>query len=162
MLWLVIIVTVFNQYLQFINLCYISKDVYWREVSKFRLQSFSDQERVNSALKLLHVQWNPFDRSQVRELHSPIEGVCPNGLHITLLPQSIVCRNTCNSAYRGSYTVWHGSALKDGMTKKKKASEGHVWFLVKNWEESCKQSYLIKDKWLKCISNNLINANVRL
>ena len=86
-------------------------------------------------------------------LLSSIEGVCANGLKVTLLPQSKVCRSTCNFAHKSSYTVWHKNGAKDGNSKKNGASAGHLWFLAKYWEEICIDGNMKGTEWLKCISS---------
>lgn len=116
-------------------------------------QSFSDQERLNYGLKLLHIQWEQFDQSHVDNLVSSIEGVSDNGLKVTLIPQSTVCRSTCNLARRSSYTVWHKGGARDGRSKKNGASAGYVWFLVNNWKQICKHDNVIGIEWLNCISS---------
>ena len=132
------------------------KEDYWKKVSEVDLRSFDDQKRLNYGLKLLDVQWKHFDRVRVHgidSLISSIEGVCANGLKITLLPQSQVCRIACNSAHKSSYTVWHHREEKNRNSKKNGASSADLWFLAKHWEEICTDGNMKQTEWLKCISS---------
>lgn len=112
-------------------------------MSKVLRRSLSDQERLNYALEELHVKWKKRDGN--------LEGVCWNGLAVTLLSAAYVCRNKCSRSKISSYYVWHKAGQKNSRSKQKTALEGRLWYLHDNWSIHCAERDLVGVDWLKCL-----------
>lgn len=88
---------------------------------------------MNYALDSCGIQWQEVGESI--QNHS-IDGQCLNGLRVSVLSQSDICRRECNSkGNRSGFYVWHQLSKKTGSDKVKMAQEGRVWFLRRNWRE---------------------------
>ena len=114
-------------------------------MNKILRKSLSDQERLNYALDSLHVEWH-----RNGEI---IEGRCGNGLRVTLLPLTYVCRKNCKRSELKSYYVWHKTGQKNGDSKRKAALDGRLWFLRDNWSTHCNSDELNRLEWLDCIAS---------
>ena len=84
-----------------------------------------DQMFLNKALKSFQIQWQSKERNITDQF---IDGQCPNGLCVTVLPYSTVCRQSCLSLSKTMH-VWHMGTAKAQEDKMAAAKKGDVWFL---------------------------------
>ena len=114
-----------------------------------------DQILLNTALNNCHIQW----QSRGRDIHNhPIDGQCDNGLRVTVLPHSNICRYKCDASDQqgmsGVY-VWHRLSKKSGSIKKFTAKESKVWFLRDDWNTLSNADKSLKDvEWLSALSGS--------
>lgn len=117
---------------------------FWEVISKIQPKSFSDQGRINYGLEALQAKWSRLD-------DGTFEGECANGLRVSALSYSHVCRSNCNKRKSSSYYVWHRPASRNGKSKIKAAVQGNIWLVSPQWNSTCENSYLKEHLWLKCI-----------
>lgn len=127
---------------------HIRIEEFWRETGKILPKSYSDQGRINYGLKALRVEWHSLSDGS-------FEGVCANGLKVSTLSYSRVCRSNCMRNKMGAYYVWHKPAPRDGQSKMKAASQGNMWLLSTKWNLDCVHLELKQQKWLECIRNRI-------
>jgi hypothetical protein len=124
-------------------------------MSQTRLDTQDDQVKINYALDSCNIEWLSTGRSIENQA---ISGKCRlNGLTVTVLPRSLICRNCMQN--RNSYYVWHGRSKRAGHMKKKTAISGFSWHLrelsVKEdgaLKESGRTEKLKGKAWLKAIT----------
>lgn len=96
-----------------------------------------DQGNINLVLDELDVKWtNLSPKENIDNIHSDIYGTGRHRLNVVLLSFDVICRHTCNAAYRDSYYVWHALAIKENRTvanKIEQARIGNAWFLRLDW-----------------------------
>ena len=124
-------------------------------MSHTRRDTHDDQVKLNYALDSCNMQWLSKGRNIENQA---ISGKCRlNGLKVTVLPRSLICRNCMQ--YRNSYYVWHGRSKRAGDMKMKTAISGYTWYLREvrveedgTLKESGKTEKLKGRAWLKAIS----------
>lgn len=94
-------------------------------MSRIRTDTQDDQVKLNYALDSCNIEWLGKGRSIENQA---VSGKCRlNGLTVTVLPRSLICRN-CRQD-RKSYYVWHGRSKRAGDMKMKTAISGYTWYL---------------------------------
>ena len=90
--------------------------------------SFDDQALLNRALDHFNITWAGESKAIS---NTTVDGVCSNGLRVTALPFSYVCRKSCRERDmdRKQLYVWHKLTRKEGWMKERGAMAAHVWFL---------------------------------
>lgn len=114
-----------------------------------------DQLLLNRALNNCHIQWQSGDKNIEHEF---IEGRCSNGLRVTALPYSNICRYRCSSDLPPKHYVWHKAAPKKNMGKVAMAKKGRVWFLKNNWMSLIAIDGQRGTKWLHSIYKPITNS----
>ena len=87
---------------------------------------------MNTALENFGVVWDTNDTAAIQ--NTAVNGVCNNGLKVTALPFSHICRSTCKKIMASETTrkelyVWHKLSNKQGDAKEAAAVEANLWFL---------------------------------
>ena len=124
-------------------------------VSEFR--PFSDQTRYNCAFKALNMQWNFPDPENT---HSTGHSKAMPELNITLLPHRLFCRLGHCRTVRSELYLWHKGGPKNQKAKKDSAKGSALWFLKNNWRTDCMNGDLVREKWLRCISQ-MMDLNIQ-
>lgn len=121
-------------------------ELLWETLGHVHPNSFDDQLKINYALKECNITWHPTNgKDQV------VHGECQNGLKVTLLPQSVVCRR-CHGNWRTQqqqYYIWHQLTKKEGQAKVESALKNKVWFLQDEWKNTSDMKGIA---WLKSVS----------
>ena len=130
----------------------IHTEQYWKAVTgvRIRKERANDQIRLNWGLEGLGVKWegNTYDED------SAAFGTCrQNGLNVTVLPYSVVCRYGCLPQRRNQYYIWHKGGDRDKESKMSGALKGHTWFLRSDWKSTSYRSALSGRELLRSISN---------
>lgn len=96
----------------------------------------SDQKLVNEAIDGFDIRWlhneSIFEQS--------VDGVCENGLKVTVLSQKDICRNRCKvrsgkaDREHTPYIMHHMKIGHTGEIKKADAIMFRVWWLAKDWK----------------------------
>ena len=103
-----------------------------------------DQTLLNNALMKCMIKWSGKNIAT-----TPIDGQCQNGLKVTVLPLSQICRNCTD---KNSY-VWHQLSEKKNSKKLSTAKKDDLWFLRKDWKLYSHNSKSLKgNEWLASIS----------
>ena len=94
--------------------------------------SYDDQRLLNHAVDRLNMTWDNHSKASIQ--NTIVNGVSSNGLRVTVLPFSYICRTSCSKIMaweiaRKELYVWHELTLKRGGIKEKAAITAHVWFL---------------------------------
>lgn len=126
------------------DLYFTHTEDFWRVIAEIQPKSFSDQGRINYGLEALQIKWHSLD-------DGTFKGECANGLKVSTLSYSHVCRSNCNKKKLNMYYVWHRPASRDGQSKIKAAAQGNIWLVSPQWNSTCENSYLKQYMWLKCI-----------
>ena len=68
-----------------------------------------------------------------------MDGVCKNGLKVTVLSQKDICRNECKAFSSSNkeylpYNLHRSKGKKTGECKKSNAIEMKVWWLAEDWD----------------------------
>ena len=84
-----------------------------------------------------------------------ITGNCVDGLRVTVLPYSVICRTHCSAVLHDKVAskdlyVWHLLSFKTGNSKIKAALKSNVWFLKANATNS--SSSLKGTEWLASLA----------
>ena len=138
------------------NVRVYSAERYWDSVTKSRLkrtENANDQIRLNYGLDILNISWS--GNEIIRDENgTEAVGRCYNGLNITVLPYSVICRYNCSPQHRDGYYIWHKGGDRDTQSKMAEAAKGHMWFLKENWKNISEDSSSQGTEWLRLISNN--------
>lgn len=104
-----------------------------------------DQFGINMALDGMNVKWN-----QMNDGYYEGQATSDNTtVTVTVLPQSVICRNKCSAKLLKQYYVWHTFvSKKEGKAKRTKMIADHVWILNDNWNASLRDSTLKAEQWL--------------
>lgn len=134
-----------------INLCTSVLEEFWEAVSRAAPNSYSDQGKMNYGLQAMGVEWSMPSR-KLSSLSQSVQGVCHNGLRVSLLPYNIACRaGSCTrKALSSGLYIWHKGGARVGMRKKEGAEQGGVWFLRSDWSVGC--DYKTGKDWIQCIA----------
>ncbi len=109
---------------------------------------------MNFGLKALDVTWR-FPASYPNTI-TEVDGVCENGLRVSLLPYCFSCRGSnCQRSLRKVYYVWHKGGSRDGTSKRRSAEAGKMWFLRSDWQTCCTAQ--LGYNWLSSIATPLVN-----
>ena len=101
----------------------------WEMTSRVRRNSLDDQSKVNYGLLHCGVEWAEQEVGGATR-----EGHCKNGLRVTLLSNSDVCRR-CDPRAIGSYTVWHLLSRKNSESKLAAEHSPTLWRLRPDWQQ---------------------------
>ena len=105
---------------------------------------------MNYGLQALDIHWSLPSRA-LPSLSQPVQGICRNGLRVSVLPYNVACRaGSCTHKAVSRLYVWHKGGERVGERKKKGAEEGGVWFLRSNWSTGCER--MTGKVWLECIA----------
>lgn len=110
---------------------------------------------LNQVLSTLKVEWNYHQSSDA------VDGEClRNGMQVTILPTTIMCRRTCSADLLDRVYVWHPltQSKGNGLDVIKTMSENSLVFLSQDWSERCDSVALVSEAWLRCISNITITT----
>lgn len=111
-------------------------------------ECLDDQGKLNYGLKALNIEWYNSNSSRY---NTTIYGKANNGLQVSILPYSDVCRlDTCDVQLRARYYFWHKGGHRSRRKKLQSAREGKTWFLKYKWNNIV-NSYIGKD-WLQSIA----------
>ena len=100
----------------------------WTVISRAKKKSllFDDQVNINNAFNNCNISWMNNTDNDV------VTGECVDdklqGLRVTILPASIICRK-CHTKDKDSLYVWHKQSKKSGEIKMKTAVSTHTWHL---------------------------------
>ena len=94
-----------------------------------------DQRLMNRALTRSVIKWQEGRNVTLQT----IDGECPNGLRVTVLPMSKICRRNCvplSTLKERSHWpyVWHILSEKKGEMKKEASMQGNTWWLRQDWK----------------------------
>lgn len=106
---------------------------------------------MNYGLQAMDVQWSLSSRKLSSLSHS-VQGLCHNGLSVSLLPYNIACRaGSCTrKALSSGLYIWHKGGARVDRAKREGAEEGGVWFLQSDWTMGC--DHKTGSNWIQCIS----------
>jgi hypothetical protein len=122
---------------------------YWQAMSGACVSSQDDQEKLNCGLDVLNMTW---DNARANQNITTVHGQCGNGLKVTVLPFSHICRlATCDPSQRDSYAIWHKGGSRSRREKLKGSRDGRTWFLRYKWNSIETASNLQGTKWLESI-----------
>ena len=108
-----------------------------------------DQYGINMALDRMGVRWNQMNNGY-HEGHTTSGNTA---LTVTVLPQSVFCRENCSSELLKQYYVWHKLVTeKVGTAKRARMIADHVWILNDNWNASLRDGTLKAEQWLMNIT----------
>ena len=124
--------------------------------SSGRKCSGDDQIGTNEALDKMEVKWKHLN-DKYFEGHTSRNA----SLTITILPESVICRDHCKGKLLQHFYVWHHYDFKhkNGANKKSTLSEDHLWVLKANWNTTLQDTTLTSEKWLLTISNASLTRN---
>lgn len=123
-------------------------EAYWQAMPTVCPSSLDDQEKLNCALKALHITWDNADTDQTT---TTVRGRCRNGLEVSILPYCHICRQTnCDPSRRSSYYIWHKGGFRSRRQKLKGSREGNTWFLRYKWYKI--DNELQGQEWLSSIA----------
>ena len=107
----------------------------------------SDQELVNEAIDNFGITW-------LQSGGNSVDGVCKNGLRVTVLSEKDICRKKCK-AYPSEgnreqtpYILHKLRGRKNGKDKKINAIKMKVWWLAENWDLAISDERLKGTEWL--------------
>ncbi len=118
-------------------------EMFWESV---RNGTSTDQSVINYNLLKCGIHWNKGGKSV--KTH-PIDGHCQNGLKVTVLPLTQICRR-CDK--RRTYYVRHQLSKKIGSEKKKVAQDQEEWLLRVDWRRKSREGKLKGNRWLASLS----------
>ena len=111
---------------------------------------YSDQLLFNYGLHSLEISWQQFGELE----DTYFEGECKvNGMRVTTIPLSLVCRTNCRREIIGSVYVWHPLTDPKGDVKVAAAKEYNLKFLSWRWSENEDCNQVTRERWLQCISD---------
>ena len=116
----------------------------WEVTSRVINYSLDDQEKLNYGLLECKVEWKRENMSRAGQI-----GTCKNGLRVTLLPKTIICRQ-CDIDTIDNYTVWHNLSPKNSSSKQTAAPSSDLWHLRPDWQQL--QTEDTGYAWLRSIS----------
>lgn len=124
---------------------------FWEVMSRAAPKCYSDQGKMNYGLQAMDVQWSLPSR-KLASLSQSVQGVCRNGLSVSLLPYTIACRaGSCTRrALASGLYIWHKGGARVGARKRQGAEVGGVWFVRSDWSVGCNNR--TGRDWIKCIS----------
>ncbi len=129
----------------------LSTEVLWNSIHG---KSFDDQTLLNNALAECKISWSSKGRT-IR--NDSMDGVCNNGLKVTVLPYSNICRTSCDKILKGDERtrqklyVWHQLTRKSGKKKLKAAASANIWFL--HWNKTGNPPNSLKGtEWLASLA----------
>jgi hypothetical protein len=119
-------------------------------------QEERDQGFVNLALYGFGVKWPRLDIE-----NRSIDGVCRNGLKVTVLSLTDICRQKCKDFSMGDSResipyVWHSSGKHSGEGKKAAASKVGTWYLKEEWDLVGNTNSPKGLEWLKSVSKAIL------
>lgn len=121
---------------------------YWNVMDDVCKKSFDDQEKLNCALKALHMKWQNNDKYT-----NAAYGSTENGLGVTVLPYRHICRlESCTPSQRDTLYIWHRGGSRNTKNKQSEAQYGKTWFLKYGWQMLPKTDSLTGVQWLQSIS----------
>lgn len=91
-----------------------------------------DQVTINYVLNDLDIKWH--QASNPNENYCA-QGISPSGLKVTILSNSIICRN-CEHTSLITYYIWHHRAAKSFDAKLQQAVKANLWLLDPHWNFS--------------------------
>ena len=102
-----------------------------------------DQKLVNKAINNFGITW-------LQSGENSVDGVCKNGLRVTVLSEKDICRKKCSSEGNREQTpyILHKLSRKNGKDKKINAIEMKVWWLTENWDSAISDEKLRGTEWL--------------
>lgn len=104
---------------------------YWQAMSHVCLASLDDQQKLNCGLEALNMTWH---NAGSNPNTTTVYGKCGNGLDVSVLPFSHICRQeTCDPSRRNSYYIWHKGGSRTRRDKLKGSRDGRTWFLRYKW-----------------------------
>ena len=110
----------------------------------------SDQELFNYGLHNLEISWQKYGELE----NTYFEGECKvNGMRVTTIPHSLICRAKCRTAIMKSVYVWHPVSKSEGDAKVAVAEKYNLNFLSQRWSEREDCNQVIGEHWLECISD---------
>lgn len=111
---------------------------------------YSDQLLFNYGLENLEISWQKYGELE----DAYFEGDCKvNGMRVTTIPLSLVCRENCRREIIESVYVWHPLTEPNGNAKVAAADEYHLKFLSQRWSENEDCNQVTGELWLRCISD---------
>ena len=112
-----------------IHLCIIHcTELLWESDGSYH-NKIDDQVLLNYALKRCGIVWYS-GRKGVPRTH----GLCPNGLKVTLLTTSDICRRCIGREKRKYNFVWHQTSPRSSFGKFNIIKKGNLWFLRSDWK----------------------------
>lgn len=113
----------------------LNSELMWELMSKYNMNSWDDQSKLNYALKNCDIKWQASNNTSSSISTSPISGQCSlppyQGLRVVILPYNVICRRQCNP--NQDYFVAHPSSKKEGTAKIERAMGTRWWSLRKDW-----------------------------
>ena len=106
---------------------------------------------LNQVLSRLKVKWHQHQSSDAAE------GEClKNGMRISVMPSTVICRRKCSADFLDRVYVWHPQTKGqgNGMDIIKTMSKTDLVFISQQtWPKRCDSE--VGEAWLKCISTGL-------
>lgn len=103
----------------------------WNIISRAkRMQQFifDDQVNVNNALNSCNISWVSNSSDKIVTGQCQAEDKKLQGLRVTILPFSMICRR-CSKKNKRNIYVWHKQSKKTGEMKMKMAVSTQTWYL---------------------------------
>ena len=128
-----------------LNEVFILAEIFWNTTAYLTepvIATLSDQHRVNNVLKSMHMKVHKVYKT------AGWEGKCSNGLLVSILQRSVICRDPQCSKKKTNrhYYIFHETG---GIQTAKRAG---VWFLRSDWKEVSEMNDLKGSVWLKSIA----------
>ena len=109
-------------------------------------RNMNDQEKLNTALMEMDLQWN---NVSLREEINWV-GRSSSGFVITVLHMMLVCRRWCEKTKKESYYVWHhGAKFVEGKIEHVRSED--MWFLKRDWNNVAEESTASGLTWLEAM-----------